>query len=91
MSVPTVATGTPDLRATSAVDSEAFERGSTVADANRYPGSPPFGDTEVDRLLFRGRAAETDEVLHSILSYDLFLVYAVSGMGKTSLLDRRRP
>jgi hypothetical protein len=86
MSAPIVATGTPDLRATSAVDSEPFERGSAVADANRYPGSPPFGDTDVDRLLFRGRAAETDEVLHSILSYDLFLVYAVSGMGKTSLL-----
>ncbi|MDF2732102.1 MAG: hypothetical protein K0S92_733, partial [Desertimonas sp.] len=86
MSSPTVARGTPDLRATSAVDSEPFERGSAVAEANRYPGSPPFGDTDVDRLLFRGRAAETDEVLHSILSYDLFLVYAVSGMGKTSLL-----
>jgi hypothetical protein len=59
---------------------------SISGEVNRYPGSPPFGDTEVDRLLFRGRASETDEVLHSILSYDLFLVYAVSGMGKTSLL-----
>jgi hypothetical protein len=53
----------------------------------RYPGSPPFQDTELDRRLFRGRAEEADTVLHSILSSDLFLLYAVSGMGKTSLLN----
>jgi Novel STAND NTPase 1 len=52
----------------------------------RYPGSPPFADTDVDRLVFRGRAREIDQVLHSILSVDLFLVYAISGLGKTSLL-----
>jgi hypothetical protein len=52
----------------------------------RYPGSPPFADTEVGRLLFHGRTMEIDYVLHSILSVDLFLVYAVSGVGKTSLL-----
>ena len=59
---------------------------SRRGEVHRYPGSPPFGDSELDRLLFRGRAREIDEVLHSILSYDLLLVYAVSGMGKTSLL-----
>ena len=53
----------------------------------RYPGSPPFQDTELDRRLFRGRAEEADTVLHSILSADLFLLYAVSGMGKTSVLN----
>ena len=55
-------------------------------EVHRYPGSPPFGDSELDRLLFRGRAREVDAVLHSVLSYDLLLVYAVSGLGKTSLL-----
>ena len=69
-----------------ALDISQSAAAAISGDVNRYPGSPPFGDTEVDRLLFRGRALETDEVLHSILSYDLYLVYAVSGMGKTSLL-----
>lgn len=53
----------------------------------RYPGAPPFGDTELDRRLFRGRAEEAETVLHSILSSDLFLLYAESGLGKTSLLN----
>lgn len=53
----------------------------------RYPGSPPFRDTELDRRLFRGRATEADTVLHSILSTNLFLLYAESGLGKTSLLN----
>src|SRR4051794_26086218 len=67
-------------------DSSSADNGSEVGEVSRYPGSPPFADTAIDRMLFRGRALETDEVLHSILSYDLLLVYAVSGMGKTSLL-----
>lgn len=53
----------------------------------RYPGSPPFRDTELDRRLFRGRTQEADTVLHSILSSNLFLLYAESGLGKTSLLN----
>ena len=59
------------------------------AEVHRYPGSPPFADSELDRLLFRGRAREIDEVLHSILSYDLFLVYAVSGHGQDVAAHRR--
>jgi len=85
VSAPTVARGTEGVSPESSVDPSADGQ-ANVAEANRYPGSPPFGDTAIDRLLFRGRARETDEVLHSVLSYDLFLVYAVSGMGKTSLL-----
>ena len=53
----------------------------------RYPGAPPFEDTDLDRRLFRGRADEADTVLHSILSTNLFLLYAESGLGKTSLLN----
>ena len=53
----------------------------------RYPGSPPFRDSETDRRLFLGRDSEVDVVLHSILSFDLFLLYAESGLGKTSLLN----
>jgi hypothetical protein len=52
----------------------------------RYPGSPPFSDSDLDRLVFRGRESEADEVFHSILSFDLFVLYGSSGNGKTSLL-----
>jgi hypothetical protein len=55
--------------------------------AYRYPGSPPFRDTDLDRRLFKGRASEIDAVLHSILSSNLFVLYALSGLGKTSLLN----
>ena len=58
----------------------------TAADY-RYPGAPPFADSEMDRLLFCGRATEIDQVLHSILSFDLFLIYAISGLGKSSLIS----
>ncbi len=53
----------------------------------RYPGSPPFRDSDLDRRLFRGRDREADTVLHSILSSDVFLLYAQSGLGKSSLLN----
>ena len=53
----------------------------------RYPGAPPFADTDLDRRLFHGRGVEIDTVLHSILSNNLFLVYGQSGLGKTSLLN----
>jgi hypothetical protein len=53
----------------------------------RYPGSPPFQDSELDRQLFRGRGEEADQVLHGILSSNLFLLFAMSGLGKTSLLN----
>jgi len=69
-----------------AVEPPGESAAPTVGDVHRYPGSPPFGDSEIDRLLFRGRDREVEETLHSILSYDLFLIYAASGMGKTSML-----
>ena len=53
----------------------------------RYPGSPPFRDIDLDRRLFKGRDEEAKKVFHSILSADVFLLYAVSGMGKSSLLN----
>jgi len=53
----------------------------------RYPGSPPFRDVDLDRSLFKGRDDEITTVFHSILGSDLFLLYSVSGLGKTSLLN----
>ncbi len=53
----------------------------------RYPGSPPFSDSEIDRLLFHGRVAEAQALTSMILSNDLVVVYGISGTGKTSLLQ----
>jgi hypothetical protein len=60
---------------------------SVLAAGYRYPGSPPFQDTDLDRALFRGRAKEADTVLQSILSSNLLVLYSVSGLGKSSLLN----
>ncbi len=53
----------------------------------RYPGSRPFNDSAVDRLLFFGREEETQLLLHQILTSNLVVMYAKSGLGKTSLLN----
>ena len=53
----------------------------------RYPGSKPFSDSAVDRLLFFGREEETQLLLHQILTSNLMVLYAKSGLGKTSLLN----
>ncbi|GAK50944.1 Tfp pilus assembly protein PilF [Candidatus Moduliflexus flocculans] len=53
----------------------------------RYPGSRSFQDTDVDRKLFFGRDKEKEELLHLILAEKLVVVFAKSGMGKTSLLN----
>lgn len=56
-------------------------------DSYRYPGSHPFQDTDLDRLLFRGRESEANALLHLILSERLVVLFGKSGMGKTSLLN----
>ncbi len=54
---------------------------------NRYPGSRPFQDDQLDRKLFKGREDEKRKLLHLILSEKLVVFYAKSGVGKTSLLN----
>ncbi len=53
----------------------------------RYPGSRPFTDTHVDRRLFFGRGDEKQSFFHMALAEKLVVIYAKSGMGKTSLLN----
>lgn len=77
--------GGPDPDPTDEPDDGA--NGSSKHTSFRYPGSISFSDSDLDRRLFRGRQAEAAEVLHSILSSELLVIYAASGMGKTSLLN----
>jgi tetratricopeptide (TPR) repeat protein len=55
--------------------------------AYRYPGSRPFEDTDIDRKLFFGRDREKEEFLHKVLVKKLVVLYARSGLGKTSLIN----
>jgi tetratricopeptide (TPR) repeat protein len=53
----------------------------------RYPGSRPFDDTVADRLIYFGREEEILALSNRILGARLILLFARSGVGKTSLLN----
>jgi hypothetical protein len=53
----------------------------------RYPGAQPFADDELARKLFRGREHETTSLTNQIVANRLVLLFARSGLGKTSLLN----
>ena len=61
--------------------------GDNSAHSNRYPGTFPFADTELDRKIFFGRETEADELLSLVLADSLVVAYGMSGVGKTSLLQ----
>jgi hypothetical protein len=54
--------------------------------ARRYPGVRPFGDDEIQRELFRGRDEEKYELFQLIVAERLVLLFARSGIGKSSLI-----
>jgi hypothetical protein len=53
---------------------------------DRYPGAQPFGDDEVSRKVFFGRDLASRTLADKILAQRVVVVYARSGLGKTSLL-----
>jgi len=53
----------------------------------RYPGSRPFEDNEIDRCLFFGREKEKKSLFYKVLANRLTVLYARSGLGKTSLIN----
>jgi hypothetical protein len=61
--------------------------GSQVKRISRYPGVQPFGDDEIQRRLFRGRDKEKYELLQLVLAERLVLLFARSGIGKSSLIN----
>ena len=54
---------------------------------SRYPGAQPFADDETSRLVFCGRDRDSQALLNLVLAHRLVVVYAKSGLGKTSLLQ----
>src|ERR1700740_2857852 len=53
----------------------------------RYPGAQPFADDDVSRKVFFGREQTARALTSQILANRLVVVYAKSGLGKTSLLN----
>ena len=54
---------------------------------NRYPGAQPFSDDDFSRKVFFGREARRRILADKILANRMVVVYARSGVGKTSLLN----
>jgi tetratricopeptide (TPR) repeat protein len=61
--------------------------GDEATRTKRYPGSRPFDDTVADRLVYFGRQEEILALSNRILGARLILLFARSGVGKTSLLN----
>ncbi len=57
------------------------------ATAHRYKGTSPFQDSEVDRKTFFGRDRELRDLENLLLAEDLVVLFARSGMGKSSLIQ----
>jgi len=53
----------------------------------RYPGAQPFPDDDLWRKLFFGREQESITLANQILAHRLVVLFARSGLGKTSLLN----
>ena len=54
---------------------------------NPYPGTAPFQDRREDRLIFFGRSREVTRLADLILSEPHVLLFARSGLGKSSLIN----
>src|SRR6266700_1489015 len=52
-----------------------------------YPGTAPFQDKREDRLVFYGRDQEVHALMELVLSESQVLLFARSGLGKTSLIN----
>ena len=58
-----------------------------TAAPTRYPGAQPFADSTLSRKLFSGRDQEAVALTHQVLANRLVVLFARSGLGKTSLLN----
>jgi Novel STAND NTPase 1 len=55
--------------------------------STRYPGAQPFSDDALSRKIFFGREREVIALSDQILASRMVVVYARSGLGKSSLLN----
>jgi WD40 repeat protein len=57
-----------------------------VAPTSPYKGLAPFDDSDLDALLFFGRARETEVIAANLMAARVTVLYGPSGVGKTSVL-----
>src|SRR5262249_40662634 len=70
-----------------AISSAAIGSKIMNGSATRYPGAQPFSDDALSRKIFFGREPEVIALSDQILANRMVVVYARSGLGKTSLLN----
>ncbi len=61
--------------------------GATEGKGRRYKGTAPYQDLALDRKTFFGRDRETRHFLNLVLAERLVVLFAKSGMGKSSLIN----
>jgi WD40 repeat protein len=57
-----------------------------AAPPSPYKGLAPFDDSDLDALLFFGRARETEVIAANLMAARVTVLYGPSGVGKTSVL-----
>lgn len=65
--------------------SHGFAHASTLSDQEPWPGLASY--TEDDKIYFVARETERDELLARVLQHRLTVLYGLSGLGKSSLLQ----
>ena len=60
---------------------------TSLAVASPFRGLAPFGDSDLDALLFFGRERETEVAVANLIASRLTVLFGPSGVGKTSLLQ----
>jgi WD40 repeat protein len=58
----------------------------TVAPRSPFRGLSPFGDSELDALLFFGREREAEVIAANLMAAKLTVLYGPSGVGKSSVV-----
>jgi WD40 repeat protein/flagellar biosynthesis GTPase FlhF len=57
-----------------------------AAPASPYKGLAPFGDSDLDALLFFGRERESEVIAANLMAARITVLYGPSGVGKSSVL-----
>ncbi|OQW42186.1 MAG: hypothetical protein A4S08_01955 [Proteobacteria bacterium SG_bin4] len=70
---------------TQSISGSTPARGSNLSDKEPWPGLASY--TEEDRNYFAAREIERDELLERVLQHRLTVLYGLSGLGKSSLLQ----
>ena len=69
------------------VDAMTAQPGANTKTVHRYPGLSSFGVEDIYQKLFFGRKKESRDLANQIIANRLTVLYATSGLGKTSLLQ----